>query len=164
MVGLALLALNAELRLNFGDIYTLLCAIALSFHIVLIGYYVSNIDPVALATFQIGIVAALGVICGLVFEVMPTSFEHDMYVAMAITSIPGTALGFLIQNTMQRYVTTTRTAIIFLLEPVFAWIGAYFMLGEILTQKQMVGCMLIIAGILISELRVFEKKKVFKEA
>ena len=53
----------------------------------------------------------------------------------------------------QRYTSPTHTAIIFTMEPVFAALAAFYLGGEILTARQLAGCGLILAGMLMAELK-----------
>ncbi|EAX47749.1 protein of unknown function DUF6, transmembrane [Thermosinus carboxydivorans Nor1] len=152
VIGLGLLTLSNDFRLNTGDVLTLLAAVAFGTHIVMVGQYASKGDAVVLAILQIGAVAVAGLVGGLAFEPTPTNFSREVWIALAVTAIPATAVALVVQNTMQRFTTATRTAIIFAMEPVFAGLAAYLLLGEILTVKQLIGCALIVAGMLISEL------------
>lgn len=151
-VGLGLLTLNGSLMFNSGDLLTLLSTLALALHIVLVGYYAPHTDAVVFATLQIGTVAVLGLAGGLWSETVPQAFTGDIGIALAVTAIPATALALVVQNVMQQYTTATRTALIFAMEPVFGGIAAYLWLDEILTIKQLAGCVLIVGGMLISEL------------
>ena len=72
--------------------------------------------------------------------------------ATLITSLLCTAAAFTIQSWAQQFTSPTHTALIFSLEPVFAWITSYVVLGERLGFRAGVGAMLILAGVLISEL------------
>lgn len=152
VVGLGLLTFNGALQFNSGDAFTLLATLAFACQIAMVGYHARRGDAIVLAILQIGVVAVGGTVGGVLLEPVPTHFTHEVWIALAATAIPATALAFLIQNTMQRYTTPTRTAIIFALEPVFAGITAYLLLGEVLTAQQIGGCCLIVAGMLITEL------------
>lgn len=152
VIGLGMLTLNGQLRLNIGDFFTLIAAIALACHIAMVGHYAPRTDAVVLAIMQIGAVAVIGTAFGTVSEEFPARFSTDVLIALAITAIPATAIAFLVQNAVQKYTTATRTAIIFALEPVFSGITAYLVLGEVLTTIQLVGCCLIVIGMIISEI------------
>lgn len=152
VVGLGLLTLNGSFSFNAGDLLTLVATLAFGTHIVMVGYYAPKCDAATLAVLQIGAVAAAGLLGGAIFETVPSTFTKDVWIALAVTAIPATAIALLVQNTMQQYTTASRTAIIFVMEPVFAGIAAYLLLGEILTIKQLLGCALIVFGMLVSEL------------
>jgi drug/metabolite transporter (DMT)-like permease len=64
-----------------------------------------------------------------------------------------TALAFSVQSWAQRYVSPARTALIFMLEPVVAWITSYCMVGEGLSGRAAAGAALILGGVAIVELK-----------
>ncbi|WP_242839643.1 DMT family transporter [Desulfofundulus thermocisternus] len=82
-----------------------------------------------------------------------SKLNRPVWIALLLTAIPATALAFLIQNNVQRFTSATHTAIIFTMEPVFAALSAYFLAGEILTPRQIIGCILILSGMLLAELK-----------
>lgn len=152
-LGLAALSLDGDMRINYGDTLVFLCAVSFALQIILVGRYAPKHDPVVLAIVQIGAVAAASLGCAAALEEMPAVLTREVWVAFLITALPATALAFLIQNTVQRFTSPTHTAIIFTMEPVFAAACAWLLGGEILTFKQWMGCALILAGMLVAELK-----------
>ena len=71
---------------------------------------------------------------------------------MLITGILGTAVAFTVQAWAQQFTPATHAALIFNLEPVFAWITSFIFLHERLGLRAGAGALLILAGILISEI------------
>lgn len=159
IIGIAFLTLNSTLSLNMGDLYTLLSTFAYAFQIIAIGYYSKKVDPISLAIIQIGIMAILSIIFTFSFEspILPTNSKA--WTSVLITGILATSVAFIIQNIMQKYTSSTHAALIFTSEPVFAAIFAYLLLGEIISKKGIVGCILIITGMIISEI---DLKSLFK--
>lgn len=153
--GLGLLTINQSLQLNFGDILVFFCAVSYAAHIMLLGRFSPDNDPFVLATLQIGTVTIISFTAALIKEAPPSGadFTGQVWGAIIITAVFATALAFLLQTWTQKYTSPTHTAIIFTLEPVFAALFAYLLAGEILTVKQGIGAVLIIAGMLASELR-----------
>jgi drug/metabolite transporter (DMT)-like permease len=97
----------------------------------------------------------VGLVCMLVAifrEPWPPVINAPVVEALVITVVFGTALAYLVQNTMQRYTTPTRTAIIFITEPIFGAAFAHFWAGEVLSSRALLGCALIISGMLLAEL------------
>jgi drug/metabolite transporter (DMT)-like permease len=72
--------------------------------------------------------------------------------ALAYTALPGTVACFIIQAWAQRYTPPTHAALIFSLEPVFAALLSYLLIGERLGGRGLLGATLILAGVLASEL------------
>jgi drug/metabolite transporter (DMT)-like permease len=152
-LGLALLSLSQGLsQINFGDLLTFLCAIGFALHIIMVGKYAPQHDSALLTITQIGTVAVASLVFGVFTEAPPQTFTSSVWIALLTTAIFATALAFLIQNTVQKFTSPTHTAIIFTLEPVFAALTAFLFAGELLTRNQLIGCGLILAGMLIAEL------------
>jgi drug/metabolite transporter (DMT)-like permease len=76
--------------------------------------------------------------------------------AILITGLLCTALAFTIQAWAQRFTTSARTALIYALEPVVAWITGYVVGGETLSGRAASGAALILAGVLLVELKPLE--------
>ena len=70
---------------------------------------------------------------------------------VVITGLLGTALAFTVQAWAQQFMAATNTALIFALEPVFAWITSFIVYGEILGWRAGAGAALILGGVLLSE-------------
>jgi drug/metabolite transporter (DMT)-like permease len=79
--------------------------------------------------------------------------SNGLLIALAITGLLATALAFTVQTWAQRYTTPTRTAVIYSLEPVFAWVFSWMLTGELLSRRATAGAGLILAGILVVELK-----------
>lgn len=152
-IGLAGLTLGNSLYIDYGDGLVLLCAVSYALHIILVGYYAPRHDPVVLTIIQVGVVAALSLGCAFFLEEVPSSFSAEVWVALLVTALPATAFAFLVQNSVQRFTSPTHTAIIFTMEPVFAAACAWLLSGELLTLRQWGGSLLILAGMLVAELK-----------
>ncbi len=152
--GLALLTLKgAALEMSTGDLLTLGCAVAYAVHIVVLGHYSRRMDHSWLALLQIGTCGAIGLSTFWWVEPSYVRWTGRVWLALGVTSLLATALAFAIQTWAQRHTSATRAAIIFSLEPVFAWVTAFFVAGEVLTGRSVIGALLILAGILLVELK-----------
>ncbi|HZK18547.1 MAG TPA: DMT family transporter [Clostridia bacterium] len=158
--GLMLLTLSNNLAINTGDLFCFLCAICFGLHIILVGKLAVHFDSPTMAILQIGTVSVISFLCAVFLEPFPTYFTKPVWIAFIITAIPATSLAFLIQNTVQKYTSPTHTAIIFTTEPVFAALTAFVFTTQVLSLKQWLGCLLILAGMLVSELKL---ESVFKQ-
>ena len=152
--GLGFLTLERfELKLNSGDVLTLVCAIAFALHILFIGRYTPKSDYRQLVVVQVGISAA---VIGLMAPLLETPFvvwDARLVLYLLVTGCLGTALGFYVQNRVQQFTTANRTALIFGLEPIFAALFAYLIMDQTLTRVEWIGAGLVLAGVLTSELR-----------
>jgi drug/metabolite transporter (DMT)-like permease len=73
--------------------------------------------------------------------------------AILITGLLCTALAFTIQAWAQQYTTSTRTALIYMLEPLFAWLTSFVFVGEGLSARAAAGAALILGGVVLVELK-----------
>ena len=139
--------------INRGDLLTLGCAVAFAFQIIFVGRATEQF-PFA----QIAVVHAIvcAVWMGLSVPVLETSYalwSPLVIWAILITGLLCTAFAFAVQAWAQQFTPPTHTALIFSLEPVFAWITSYLLLGERLGGRATIGALLILGGVLVSELK-----------
>ena len=128
----------------------------LRFRCVILGRFapVSNMGVLTVAQIATG--ALLGAATFWWVEPVRIIFSGNVWIALAVTSLLATALAFTVQTWAQRWTSPTRTALIFATEPVFAWVTSYLVAGEVLSRRAaMAGAALILAGILVVELKPF---------
>ena len=154
--GLALLsadALGAEpWSVSVGDLLVFGCAWAFALHILALGRFAPEYGAVGLAFVQILAVALLSAAAAAIWE-QPT--WHELVAATpaaAFTGLICTGLAFAVQTHAQRFTTPTHTALIFSAEPVFAAAFAYLVAGERLGGPELLGCGLILLGMLVVQL------------
>ena len=151
--GMALMTLpGATLSINRGDLLTVCCAVCYSAHILTLNRFSANTSFELVSMAQIGVSALLAWSLFHGMETPHIRWTAGVLAAIVITGVFATALAFTFQAWAQRYVTSTRTALIFMLEPVFAWITSYLLTGETLSARAAAGAALILAGILVVEL------------
>ena len=158
-VGLFLLLVNMDdLRVRPGDLLTLVCAALFALQIVLLGYFVSATDFRQLQLLQMVGAALLGALLAPVLEDPFVIWNSKLAVYLLFAGVLATALAFYVQASAQRLTTPNRAALIFSLEPFFAALFAYWVTGQLLTTKEWIGGVLVLAGVLISELQFGSRK------
>ncbi len=152
--GMALLTLEGGFgRMNRGDLLTLACAAGFALHILAVGHWAPRLNFQAFTLIQIATAAALATSCFWWAESAYIHWSAAVLVALLVTGLLATALAFSVQAWAQQRTTPTRTALIFALEPVFAWLTSFLLTGETFSGRQAVGALLILAGILQVELK-----------
>ncbi len=110
-------------------------------------------DPAGVQVTQIGVTALLALaLCGWA-EPLKLVWSWSLVSGVVITGLLATALAFTVQTWAQRHTTPARAALIFALEPVSAALTAFLAVGEVLAGKALLGAALILAGVLIVELK-----------
>ncbi len=151
-VGLGLLSLRSDLSLGYGDLLTVACAFSFALHITFVSKYAPAGDPLLLTTSQVAVAAAASLVAAGSSEWIPVPFPTAVTLAAIFLGLVATAFAFLVQVSVQRFTSATHTALIFTMEPVFGALFAYLLAGEVLNERGVVGCALILAGMIAAEL------------
>lgn len=139
-------------RINHGDLLSIACAIAFAFQIVLLGHATRRFAFEQMAVLQITVAAVLMALSAPLLEQPHFRLSATVAATVLITGIFGTAVAFTVQAWAQQFTPATHTALIFTLEPVFAWLTSFLYLNERLGFRAAGGALLILAGVLVSEL------------
>ncbi len=150
--------LTAGLDLGRGDFLTFICAVLFALHIVVLGHFSPIVGFESLAVIQVAVVAALALVSFSFGDDVTFRPGGGVIAAVLVTGLLATALAFTTMAWAQQYTTSTRTAIIFALEPLVAWVTSWLLTGEKLGIGGMTGAGLILAGILLVEIRIGEPK------
>ncbi|MBI4467269.1 MAG: DMT family transporter [Acidobacteria bacterium] len=141
-----------------GEMITLFCTIAFAGHIVAVGHYVPRHGFAGLAIWQMVAALALSAasvpLAGLTgLEQVEIAWTGRLALALGVTAVLGTGLAFSVQTWAQQLTSPTHTALIYSLESVFAALTSYLVLGERLGPRGLVGAGLILAGVVLAELK-----------
>ncbi len=158
--GMALMTIQTDLlEVNRGDLLVAGCAVVYAFHILLLGRFASSANLGVLIVTQIATGMGVGAATFWWAEPVHLNWTPSVWVALLVTSLFATALAFSVQTWAQRFSSPTRTALIFSMEPVFAWATSYVLAGELLSRRGTVGAALILAGILLVELKPLRPRR-----
>jgi drug/metabolite transporter (DMT)-like permease len=158
-VGLALMTLDGPLAsIGKGDLLTLLGAVAFAGHIVTLGHYSSKASFEMLSITQVGTSAVLAVSLFWWAEPPHIVWRPAVIYAILVTGLLATALAFTVQAWAQKFTSSTRTALIYTLEPVFAWLISYWALGEGLAGRVAAGAALILGGVVLVEMKPMQSR------
>ncbi len=152
LIGLGFLSIQNGFRIRAGDVLVLACAFSYSVHIILLDRYVKKHDLVVLTIIQMWILAICSVISASIFEDLRIPNTQITWVSIIICGIFASAVAFYIQGYAQRVLSPVKTAMVLIMEPVFSVGFGMLLLGERLSARGWLGCALIFAGMLLTEL------------
>ena len=160
-IGLGVMSLTLPFRVETGDVLIFLCAIGFAAHILLVGIHSKHGDPAILPQSELDrsgrfLVAALCLEQPLVVPRKPGShylYRHSGYGGDCVGTIHCTEIHF----------CNPCCTMIYSAEPVFAAFFGWLMLGEVLSPREAVGAVLILAGMLVSELAPGKKQPAAQE-
>ena len=150
--GLYLLSISGNFTINRGDSFVIICAICFSVQILLIDHFVAIADPVRIAAMQFTVCAAISWILAFRFE--NPSLEGMLAAASGILycGILSGGCGYTFQMVAQKYTEPTTASLLMSLESVFALIGGTLILHETRTTREIIGCVIMFAAIIIVQL------------
>lgn len=157
LLGLGLMTLTDVSGVNIGDLIIVGTAFAYACHILLIDRGLKRFPPLQLAAAQVWPVAVFAWIWAIPEAHLVTQLPASVWWSILYLAVIATALVLILQNTAQQVVPPHTAALLFVLEPVFAALFGWLLLGEQLGLSGWIGGALVIAGMLVSELRPPER-------
>ena len=161
IIGIGFLSLQLSLDVNVGDLLTLACAVAFAYHIFYTAKYVKDEDPILLTIVQMFVAALLGWIVILFKgEIVNLSLEGEAISAILYLGVFSTTIAYLFQTIAQKFTNETKAAIILSTESFWGMMFSVLFIGEVLTTRMIIGAILILIAIIISETKLsFMRKK-----
>jgi len=161
VLGLWFLTMQGGVSIGAGEVYTLICAVLVSLHILYTDRFSRQHEVMLLVMTQFGVIALASMLMGLAVDgsVVPDTYSYEFILALVTTVLFATVFAFWAQTSMQRYTTPAKTALIFTVEPLSAAVFGYLYAGELLLPVQLLGGVMIVAGVLYAELATIKKAK-----
>lgn len=162
LTGLFFLCGGIRLQCSIGNGLTFLSAVCSAFQILLIDRYTKDESPVLLGAFQVMFCALFSTVAWIATGLDAVVWNSSVITAVTVTGLLCTAFAFIVQAVVQQFTSPTHTALIFVAEPVFGTIFAMIIpdsqgVTEGLTFNMAVGSILMMGGMLISELNLANK-------
>ena len=156
--GLYLLCYKSGNGFNVYDLLLLLSAFLYAVHIMVVNYYSSIVNPVKASCTQFFTVGILSGILVLLFEHPNIDAIIACKIPLLFAGVITCGVAYTLQIYGQRYTLPVIASLIFCLESVFAVIGGALILGETMTIKEILGCIFMISGVILSNLK-FDKEQ-----
>ena len=153
VVGLYLLSVTGSFEVNRGDWFICVCALFWAVHVLVIGHLAPRTEPLRLAAVQFAICSLLSLVAALLTEEISLNRTLAARWAILYSGVFSVGMAFSLQVIAQREAPPTHAAILLSLEAVFAAVAGGLILGETLDERQMVGCVLLLTGGLVSQMR-----------
>jgi drug/metabolite transporter (DMT)-like permease len=152
VAGLYLLSVKQGFSIGRGDLLVLGGAVIWAAHVIVIGVLTRRFEPRLIAFQQF-------LVCGLLSAALALASEPGQWVGLPAATLPvlyaglfSTAVAFTLQVVAQRDAHPSHAAVLLSLEAVFAVIGGWLLLGEMLSTRGLIGCALMLTGMLASQL------------
>tara|TARA_B100001175_G_scaffold286053_1_gene267511 strand:+ start:1843 stop:2742 length:900 start_codon:yes stop_codon:yes gene_type:complete len=151
--GVYLLSDFSDATIRLGDSLVILCALFWALHIIFIGNFIENFNlPLFFGALQALLVSFFSFIFALFFETLSIANILNESASIIYAGVLSGGIAFTLQIYAQKNINPAPAAIIFSLEGVFATIAAWLILDQILVLDNILGCILILSGVLFSQL------------
>jgi drug/metabolite transporter (DMT)-like permease len=152
MAGLYLLSVVGSLQMAYGDVLVFISAFFWSAQVLMIAWLSPRVRPVLLASFQFAVCSLLCLITALCVEIWSWSAIMAAGIPILYGGLLSVGVAYTLQVVAQRDAHPAHASILMSLEAVFAALGGWLLLNEVLSPRGVVGCGLMLAGMLISQL------------
>lgn len=152
--GLYLLSVTGDFTIAFGDLLVLIGAFFWAAHVHILGWLSPRIDSIALATSQFVACALFSLITAGLTEPITLTGLRGAAIPIFYGGVCSVGVAYTLQVVAQKNAHPAHAAIILSLEAVFAALGGWLILGELLSGRGMVGCGLMLTGMLLSQLDI----------
>ena len=151
-IGLYFLSVTEQFTIEMGDLLVLIGAIFWAAHVLIVGWLSPRINPIKLAFSQYVACSILSLITASVVELITLSSIFEAAIPILYAGLLSVGIAYTLQVIAQRDAHPAHAAILLSLEAVFAAVGGWLILGEIISPRGLVGCGLMLAGMLLSQL------------
>ena len=159
VVGLYLLCVQESFSVTEGDWYVLLCSFCFAGHILLIDHFTQRVDGVELSCVQFLVMAVLSTALMLVMETPDWAGLLSCIGPVLYVGIFSSGVGYTLQILAQKDSDPTVVSLLLSLESVFATIAGALLLEEWMSGKEYLGCLLMLAAVVLAQLPDFRKKR-----
>jgi drug/metabolite transporter (DMT)-like permease len=150
--GLYLLSVTDEFTISFGDLLELIGAFLWAVQILIVGWLSPKIDPIKLAFAEFSACSLLSLFTAFIFEEIALNNLLQAAIPIFYGGVLSVGVAYTLQVVAQQNAHPAHAAILFSLESVFAAFGGWLILNESISSRGLVGCTLMLSGMLLSQL------------
>lgn len=150
-VGMYLLCMDGSLALSKGDVLVLLGAFGFTAHILIIDHFSQKVDGVRMSCIQFFVAGALSLVCMFLFEAPSVPAILSAWAPILYAGLLSCGVAYTLQVVAQKDTDPTVASLILCLESVFAVLFGWLLLGETLSMKELLGCILMFVAIVLAQ-------------
>ena len=160
LAGLYLLSVQENLSIGLGDLLVLASAFFWGLHVLIISRFSPKTDPIQLAFFQFMLCAFFSLIASIIIETITLQNIFAASVPILYAGVVSVGIAYTLQVVAQQEAHPSHAAVIMSLEAVFAVIGGWIVLDESIPLRGLIGCGLMLTGMILSQVGIrFKGKK-----
>jgi len=153
IAGLYFLSVREGFSINFGDALVFICALIWTAHVIIVGHVAPRTDPIRTAIIQFSICSVLSWIVAIGLEEINMQPILNALWPILYGGVMSVGIGYTLQVVAQQKAHPAYASIILSLESVFAVLGGWLFLNEVVTGKILLGCCLMLAGMIVVQVK-----------
>ena len=159
VIGMYLLCITDDFSLTYGDMLVCICALLFSCHILCCDHFVRLGNPLFISAIQFTTVAVISSVAAFIAE--EPSWQKVISAAIPILycGIVSGGIGYTLQMIAQKYTDPTIASLLMSLESVFAVIAGALLLGERMTARELAGCIIMFAAIVLVQIPLPSRRR-----
>ncbi|MFV0516363.1 MAG: DMT family transporter [Aminipila sp.] len=157
-LGLYLLCIKEGLSIGMGDFLILLCSLGFSLHILIIDHFSPKTDGVKMSCIQFFIVAGLSAIVMFAIEAPQFDLILKSWMPILYSGVLSSGVAYTLQIVAQKDTDPTIASLLLSLESVFAVLAGMLVLHEVLSGREVLGCVLMFVAIIVAQLPSKEER------
>ena len=165
VLGMYMLCISEGLGFGKGELLTLVCAFLFSIHILIIDAYSPYVDGVRMSCIQFFVAGLISIPCTLLDKVIDPAYISVTFTTVLSAWLPilysglmSCGIGYTLQIIGQKNVPPALASLILSLESVFAALAGWVLLGQTLTAKELIGCAIVFAAIILAQIPLPQRK------
>lgn len=159
VVGMYLLCMkDGSFTIERADIMLLLCALAFSFHILVVDYFSPKVDGVKMSCIQFFVCGVLSAVGMLLTETPDISNIQAAWLPLLYAGLLSCGVGYTLQIVGQKGINPVIASLIMSLESEISALAGWVILGQVLSPKEILGCVLMFVAIIITQIPIGNKK------
>jgi drug/metabolite transporter (DMT)-like permease len=149
IAGLYLLSVKEGFTMSVGDVWVSISAILWAVHVLLVSHLSKQIDPVFLALQQFIVCGVLSLITAFSFEIVNINSIFLAWGPLLYGGILSVGVAFTLQVVGQKHAHPASASLLLSSESLFAAIGGWLILNELMSMRALLGCVFILTGIIL---------------
>ncbi|MCK9217942.1 MAG: DMT family transporter [Firmicutes bacterium] len=158
VLGLYFLSVTEGFYISKGDLYVIIGAFFWAIHILIIDHFTKRVDSLKLSFLQFVTCFVFSMITALIFETIDFKSLSIVLIPLLYGGIMSAGIAYTLQIIGQKHARPSHAAVAMSMESVFASIGGFLILNEVLGIRGYIGCALMLAGMLLSQYENLTKK------
>ncbi|MBR5595894.1 MAG: DMT family transporter [Lachnospiraceae bacterium] len=150
-IGTYFLCITESFSINQGDLLIFACAICFSFHILIIDYFAPKADGVALSCIQFWFSGIISMMIALITENPEMTTILQAAGPILYAGIMSCGVAYTLQILGQKHMKPAIASLILSLESVISVLAGWLILQEVMTKKQLWGCVLVFLAVILAQ-------------